>query len=148
MTANRTPRALETRATEIREVYVPPSALPDPTPQDGWAFRWVATHVLGNAEHRNVSMRMREGWVPVKAEDHPEMVSMHSEKGNVESGGLMLCKMPVEKVKAREAYFNGMASSQMQSVDNTFMKENDSRMPLFTERKSETSRGAKFGSGS
>jgi len=40
---------------------------------------------------------MREGWEPVKAEDHPELMMVGNEKtGNVEIGGLMLCKMAAE----------------------------------------------------
>jgi hypothetical protein len=35
----------------------------------------------------------------------------------------------------------------MASVDNSFMKNNDPRMPLFADRKSSTTRGG-FGSGS
>jgi hypothetical protein len=36
-----------------------------------------------------------------------------------------------------------MADGQMQSVDNSFMRENDRRMPLFRERSTEV----KFGRG-
>ena len=67
--------------------------------------------------------------------------------GNVEIGGLMLCKQPVEKARAREEYFNGQAQNQMESVDNHFLRNNDPRMPLFSDRKSTTSRGG-FGNGS
>jgi hypothetical protein len=36
--------------------------------------RWIATHVLGEAQNTNVSTQMREGWEPVKAVDHPELM--------------------------------------------------------------------------
>lgn len=148
MAEPRTPRDLESRAKQARTEYVPPSNLPDPNPEPGYVFRWVATHVLGEADNTNVSKKMREGWVPVKAEDHPEMQLMATPSGNIEIGGLMLCKMPVEMAKARDAYYAKQAQAQMESVDNTFMRNNDPRMPLFTERKSSTSRGANFGNGS
>ncbi len=86
-------------------------------------------------------MRMREGWVPVKAEDHPELMLPANEKGNVEIGGLMLCKQPVESVEARNAYYAAQSEKQVESVDNTLMRQNDPRMPLFNERKSTTSFG-------
>ena len=112
-------------------------------------YRWVATHVLGQAEVTNVSRKMREGWEPVKAADHPELMLVgNATTGNVEIGGLMLCKMPAERAKARDEYYNQQAQNQMDSVDNHFMRNNDSRMPLFSDRKSSTSRGAGFGSGS
>jgi hypothetical protein len=104
---------------------------------------------MGQAEVTNVSRKMREGWEPVKAEDHPELMMVGNEKtGNVEIGGLMLCKMLSEKAKARDEYYNQQAQNQMESVDNNFMRQNDPRMPLFAERKSTTTRGGGFGSGS
>lgn len=148
MAENRVPRELATREKEARSVYVPPSTLPDPTPEPGYVYRWVATHVMGQAEPTNVSKKMREGWEPVKAEDHPElMLAGNAKTGNVEVGGLILCKMPVEKARARDAYFAQQAKSQMESVDNHFLRNNDPRMPLFSDRKTSVSRGSGFGSG-
>jgi hypothetical protein len=148
-TINRNPRALEARDKTARYVYTPASALPDPTPEPGMVYRWIATHVLGEAQNTNVSTKMREGWEPVKAVDHPElMLEGNAKTGNVELGGLMLCKMPRERAQARDEYYAKQAQAQMESVDNSFMRNNDSRMPLFAERKSTTSRGSGFGSGS
>ena len=90
---------------------------------------------------------MREGWVPVKAEDHPELMIPGDASGNVEIGGLMLCKMPEERVQARAEYYHRTARDQMASVDNSFLRESDPRMPLFQERKSSATRGGRFGSG-
>jgi hypothetical protein len=147
MAETRTPRDIVSREKTMRAVYVPPSALPDPTPEPGYVYRWIATHVLGDAQHVNVSNKMREGWEPVKAADHPELMLKGNEKtGNVELGGLMLCKMPVENARARDEYYAAQAQRQMESVDNNFMRNNDPRMPLFAERKSSSTRG--FGSGS
>ena len=149
MAENRTPRDNASREKTARAVYVPPSALPDPTPEPGYVYRWVATHVLGEANPTNVSKKMREGWEPVKAEDHPELMLVGNAKtGNVEIGGLMLCKMLKEQAQARDDYYAQQAQDQMNSVDNHFMRNNDPRMPLFSDRKSSTSRGQGFGSGS
>lgn len=133
MAENRTNRDLVSREKSARAVYVPPTNLPDPTPEPGYVYRWVATHVLGQSEVTNVSRRMREGWEPVKAADHPELMLMGNEKtGNVEIGGLMLCKIAKEKAEARDDYYNQQAQNQMESVDNSFMRQNDSRMPLLS----------------
>ena len=149
MANNRTPRDLVSRETNARAVYVPPTSLPDPTPEPGYTYRWIATHVLGKSDHPNVSRKMREGWVPVKAEDHPELQLFgDAATGNVEIGGLMLCKMSVEQAQARDDYYAKQAQNQMDSVDNHFMRNNDPRMPLFADRKSTASRGQGFGSGS
>jgi hypothetical protein len=149
MAENRTtPRDNLTREKAVRMVYKPSSSLPDPTPEPGWEFRYIATHILGQAHPTNVSHKMRDGWEPVKAADHPELMLPGNANGNVEIGGLMLCKIPTERLMAMKDYYGEQAQNQMDSVDNHFMKNNDPRMPLFSDRKSTTSRGSGFGSGS
>lgn len=139
-------RDLSTREKTSRYVYTPSSTLPDPTPEPGYTYRYIATHILGQSDPTNVSRKMRDGWTPVKAADHPELMLSGNEKnGNVEIGGLMLCKMPTERAEAMADYYNGQAQNQMESVDNNFLRQNDPRMPLFSERKSSSTRGS-FGS--
>ena len=139
---DRTPRDLETRETEFRPTsWKPPSILPDPKPEPGYVFRWIRTSMMNNADNTNVSKQLREGYVPVRAEDHPELM-LHSDpnsrfKGNVEVGGLLLCKIPENMAKQREAYYGNMAQQQMESVDNNYMRENDPRMPLLQPRSEE-----------
>ncbi len=93
----RTPRETDSReAGEREKSWEPPQVLPDPAPQDGWVFRWIRTSIMGNQDNVNASKRFREGWEPVRAEDHPEMM-MASDRGsdyagNIEVGGLLLCK--------------------------------------------------------
>lgn len=150
MAENRTERSLANRDADTRERKVrqwqPAATLPDPDPQPGYIYRWIRTSMLGQADPTNVSGKMREGWEPVRAEDHPEMMISSSPSGNVEIGGLMLCKTPVEFADQRNAFYAKQARAQMDSVNNTLMRENDPRMPLFREHKSEISRSA-FGTG-
>jgi len=149
MAENRTPRDLVSREKSARAVYVPPSTLPEPTPDPDHVFHWVATAILGQSDPTNVSRKFREGWVPVRAEDHPELMIPGNANGNVEIGGLLLCKMTKEQFRARQEYYNNQAQGQMDSVDNHFMRNNDPRMPLYSEKKSSTTRGTTgFGSGS
>jgi hypothetical protein len=149
MAQNRTNRDNVSREKEVRYVYKPSTSLPDPTPEPGYEYRWIATHILGQAHPTNVSHKMRDGWEPVKAADHPELMIEGNEKtGNVELGGLMLCKIIKERAEAMTDYYNNQAQNQMESVDNHFMRNNDPRMPLFADRKSTTSKGSGFGSGS
>jgi hypothetical protein len=146
--SDRTPRASRTRVRQpLRAQYVPPSTLPEPLPRNGLVHRWIATHVMGHSEPANVSLRMREGWEPVKASDYPELGVSASAGGNVEIGGLMLCSMPTEYAVQREEYYANVARQQMQSVDNNFLRNNDPRMPLFSDKKSEVARGRGFGNG-
>jgi hypothetical protein len=149
MSETRTPREILTREKQpTRFVYKPSSSLPDPTPEPGYTYRYIATHILGKADPTNASRKFRDGWVPVKAEDHPELSLPGDANGNVEIGGLLLCKINTERLAAQKRYFEEQSTAQMESVDNHFMKNNDPRMPLFSERKSSTTRGRGFGSGS
>lgn len=132
-------------ADPLRYEYQPVSALPSPRPEPGFAFRWVAVSINGQDNPRNVSEKFREGWVPVKAVDHPEMEIPGNKSGEIEIGGLLLCKAPEEMVKGRARYYQRKTAEQAESVNSTYMKNNDSRMPLFAESKSSVSKG--FGSG-
>ena len=142
----RTPRELDTRAKMERPAkWTPPQLLPDPNPEPGYAFRWIRLSTLNNADALNISSKFREGWEPVKASDHPEIRLMGSVKNqfpdSVEIGGLLLCKTPVEFTEQRDAHYRNLANTQMESVDNNFMRENDPRMPLFKERSSKVTFG-------
>ena len=146
MAENRIDRELATREkTAKKKAWAPAQLLPDPNPEEGYSFRWVRTSTLNNADPMNVSSKLREGWEPVKATDHPEvqlMSDMNNQyKDNIVVGGLMLCKTPTEFVQQRDAHYQGQASSQMASVDNNLMRENDPRMPLFNERKTKVTFG-------
>ena len=137
----RAPRELETREKMERpKQWMPPQLLPDPTPEPGYAYRWIRIASLGKDDATNISGKLREGWEPVKASDHPEIRLFGSGNAkfpdSVEVGGLLLCKTPVEFTEQRNAYYRNQAEAQMNSVDNTYMRENDPRMPMFKERKS------------
>ena len=102
----RTSRTLESRDTNAREKpWTPPNLLPDPTPEEGYVYRWIRTAAAGQSDNMNVSTKMREGWVPVKAEDHPELQMVQDTnpqfEGSVEVGGLLLCKAPKEEMIKR-----------------------------------------------
>ena len=146
MAENRLNRELDTsEKTGRRQAWNRPEVLPSPTPEDGHAYMWVRISTLGNVDPTNVSSKLREGWEPVKATDHPEitLVSVENErfKDNIVQGGLMLCKAPVEMVEERNSYYNQQAKNQMDSVDNNLMRENDPRMPLFHDRRSKVTFG-------
>jgi hypothetical protein len=151
-TQNRLARELDTTVTRAAmhrpTSWQAPEILPSPNPREGITHRWVRTSMLGVPDVQNISGKLREGYEPVKAEDYPEMM-MHAStegrfKGNIEVGGLVLCSIPSEFLKQREAHFAKINKDTMESVDNNFMKDNDPRMSKFSEKSTKVS----FGSGS
>lgn len=143
---NREDRAVESRVMAERpKQWAPPTLLPDPKPQDGWAYRWIRVSTLGQNDPTNISAKLREGWEPVRAEDHPE-VHVYGDadarfKDSIVIGGLMLCKTPKEFVEQRTEYYQKQTDGQMNSIDSHFMRENNPKMPLFKERRTEVSFG-------
>jgi hypothetical protein len=141
---DRTPRTEETREKTARKrTWERPSALPTPEARDGIMFRWVRTSTLGDTDNRNVSMRFREGYTPVKASDYPELRVISDRDSqfpdNIEIGGLLLCSIPAEIVEDRSAQMAEKARQQMDSVDRNYLRENDPRMPMLRpERESRT----------
>ena len=148
---DRTRRTEESRVKEVRQQsWKPAHDLPVPEPIDGYGFRWVRIAMMGQADPANMARARREGWIPCKAVDHPEIsgdlasFGMAPSSDLIEIGGLVLCKAPTELLQQRDAYYADLTQRQAQSVDNNFLRENDPRMPLFREGKSKIS----FGSGS
>lgn len=146
MSENRKPRELESRQQAERpKQWTPPELLPEPDKQPGFAYRWIRVSTLNQADPRNLSAKLREGWEPVKVEEQPKfklLIDPTSRfKDNIEIGGLLLCKAPAEFVDQRSAYYSNQTEQQTRGIDNSFMRENDPRMPLFSERKSTQSFG-------
>ena len=146
MAKNRIKRDQETREkTAAPKQWEAPSLLPMPTPEPGYGFKWVRISTLGQTDAGNINSKLREGWEPVKAEAHPEitMVTVENERfaENVVIGGLMLCKAPSELVEERSSHYQQQTDAQMHSVDNSLMRENDPRMPLFNNRQTKVTFG-------
>ena len=146
MAENRLDRELDTTEKKTRkQAWTRAEVLPNPTPQEGYKFHWVRVATNGQPDPTNVSSKLREGWTPVKAADHPEieLVSIENErfKDNVVMGGLMLCKAPKELVEERNQYYKDTNEAQIRSVDNNLMRASDPRMPLVNERSTKVTVG-------
>ncbi len=143
MVNERTSRAEDTRDKKSRAkmTFVPTGLLPEIEPDPDYIYRWVRISSRGMSDNPNVNARMREGWVPVKSEEMPGIQQypdpQSSFPGMIEHGGLLLCKISKEIIVARNEYFAKKARQQIESVNNNLMRENDRRMPLFRESRSE-----------
>ena len=120
-------READTRAVFTRpQAWRPPETLPSPDNRPGWTHRWIRLSTNGQEDPGNISSKLREGYEPCKAEDYPEMM-LHATtegrfKGNIEVGGLMLCRIPSEFLEQRAAYYANMNKTQMESVDPNFLR--------------------------
>tara|TARA_A100000171_G_C2125331_1_gene143163 strand:- start:35 stop:472 length:438 start_codon:yes stop_codon:yes gene_type:complete len=140
--ADRQQRDTETREMEFRKkTWERPTLLPMPNPRPGIEHRYIRTATLGQSDNPNVSSRFREGWTPILTKDYPELNHVMSDidsrwKDNIEIGGLLLCSIATEKLKARREAHKEMANRQMESVDNSFLRNNDPRMPILKPERS------------
>lgn len=142
----RKPRELDTREiTERPKQWMAPELLPEPDRMPGYVYRWIRVSTLNNADPRNISSKLREGWEPVALEEQPKFQLLADPasrfKDNIEVGGLLLCKVPVEFMEQRNEYFAKQTQAQTDAVDANLMRQSDPRMPIFKERNSSTTFG-------
>jgi hypothetical protein len=105
-----------------------------PEAPEGFKHRWLRAEVRGHDDKANMSKRIREGFEPVRAEDHPEFdaptVDDGKHAGVIGVGGLVLAKVPEETVEERTDYFRRRSQEQLQGVDNDLLRDSDPRMPI------------------
>lgn len=120
-------RAGETRAADSRPVWKPLDQYPVPV-VDGLRFRWIRTILSGQPDTRNTSRRFREGWVPCRATDYPEL-QMSSDADSrypegIEVSGMLLCQLAQAIVDGRNDFYRRTTEQQMTAVDNNMFKVN------------------------
>lgn len=146
MAANRLTREADNREfSERPKQWMPAELLPEPDKQAGYAYRWIRASILNQADPRNLSGKLREGWEPVTLEEQPKFALLADPnsrfKDNIEIGGLLLCKTPSEFITQRNAHIQRQTDAQTLAVDNNLMRQSDARMPIFKEGRSEVSFG-------
>jgi hypothetical protein len=139
--ATRAPRENATRTEAARQAqWTAPSVLPDPNPRPGFVHRWIRLSIFGQVDPTNMNTRMREGWTPVLSSEYPEIQTLVAESDrfsdNVVIGGLILCKAPTDLMLQRDAAHRALAASQIDAVDNNYLREADPRMPMLRPERS------------
>ena len=140
-------RETETRKAKQRDfTYTPPSQLDSPTPKDGTVHRWVRISLMGTDDDKNLSLRRREGWEVVRAEEHPEFVGpVHSEgrfTGVIGVGDLVLMKWDERAQAAKKKYIAQKTERLQAAMDSNLFREEDSRMPIQVNRRSSVATGS------
>jgi hypothetical protein len=145
---DRAPRESATRDNESRrKPWAPPSVLDAPPAPEGYKHRWVRASIRGEEDNGNVFNRMRQGYEPVRADEHPAFQAPTIEDGKhagvIGNGGLILTRIPVETAQERTAYYGGRTREQMDAVDQDLMKEQHPSMPINQSRQSRVSFGGR-----
>lgn len=148
MTEKRTPRESQTREKAARrKPWAPPSQLEAPQAPIGFVHRWIRVGIRGEDDKTNVYAKMREGWEPVRADEYPEAAYPVMDEGKYQgvigSGGLILCRIPVETVEERTEYYRDQTRNQMKAVDENLMREQHPSMPITNDRQSRVTFGGK-----
>jgi hypothetical protein len=148
MAEQRAPREVSNRQQSMRpQQWKPAELLPEPDKQAGFAYRWIRTSTLNTADPRNLSAKLREGWEPVRIEEQPQFKLLIDPQSrypdNIEIGGLLLCKTPMEFIEQRNEYIQQQTDAQTKAVDNNLMRQSDPRMPIFREGRSEVTKGTR-----
>ena len=144
---NKTSRASQTRSKSERpKVWVPPSSLDAPPAPDGFRYRWIRAEVVGFQDTKNITVRLREGYELVRAEeienadDYPGLEE-GKYKGVIGVGGLLLAKVPEEIARQRSEYMTNRHQERDEAVANDLLKEQDQRMPINVDRQSRVTFG-------
>ena len=146
--ADRTPRKTTTREDNSRrKPWAPPSHLQAPDAPPGYVHRWIRVAMRGEEDKMNGNSKLREGWEPVRKDEYPDYEAPTIDEGRYEGvigqGGLMLCRIPVETVEERTAYYGGRTREQMTAVDQDLMKEQHPSMPIQNNRQSRVTFGGR-----
>lgn len=131
-----------------KKVYRPPSVLDMPAPaSDDVEYRWVRVSLRNEDDAKNLASRRREGWVPVRQDEHPDFdgpsVNEGKYAGSIGIGDLVLMKNSVENNEARREYYAEKTLTQQTAIDNDMMREQHPSMPLIRERSSTSTSGSR-----
>ena len=143
---DKTSRASSTRSkTERPKVWTPPSSLDAPPAPDGFRHRWIRAESLGFSDTKNVSARLREGFVLVRADEYPDsqypVITDGKYAGVIGVGGLLLARISEEIAKQRAAYIESLTKGQDEAVEHDLMKEQHKSMPINVDRQSRVTFG-------
>ena len=146
---DRTSRSSRATVERVSKPWTPPSSLDAPPAPKGFKHRWIRTESLGFMDTGNVSKKLREGWVFVRAEEVKNQLGDHDYpvvregqyQGLIGVGGLVLARIPEEIVEQRKQYFKNITADQVKSVDNDILREQRPEMPVNIDRQSRVSFG-------
>ncbi len=139
-------RENQTRETQKRRAWTPSGMLDTPEPPEGYHYRWVRHELKGVDDTRNVVSRFKQGYEPVTPKDLPsdfvaQVATDGVHAGAVINGDLILCKVPIETVRERKAYYRKKAQKQQDAVNHQLLKDNSPLAPIEVDHRTSVSKG-------
>ncbi len=134
-------RKAEERSSTMRpESYTPPPLLPMPEEEPGFVFKWIRRSTLDKIDTRNMARRAQQGWIMCRKEEYPDIAQIIDPFGNasdyIESGGLILAKIPSAVAKNIRDYNTRRAKAQVKAVDNNYFSLKDRGVEVFRDPES------------
>mgnify|MGYP007063767010 FL=1 len=100
-------------------------------------------------DNQNIISRLRQGYELVRSDEYPDWDLPTQEDGKhagvIGIGGLLLARVPLEVVTARNKYYTRQTTDQMDAVDRDLFKEEHKSMPIHKERQSRVTFGGTRG---
>lgn len=124
-----------------------PATVKERFAREGNVLRWLRILINGNDDYQNIGKRTAEGWVLVNKDEVPEMLASSFVReggrynGAVCRGDLVLAKMPAELAQSRQEFYENRSREMVDAVNSQLMSENNSRMPIHNNSKTQVSRG-------
>lgn len=140
---NRNTRKATDRDAEKRpESYTPPPLLPMPEDDAEYVFKWIRKSTHGQIDSRNMARRSQQGWVICRKEEYPDIAKLVDPFDNtgeyIESGGLLLAKIPLSTALGIREYNERRAKAQVKAVDNNYFSLKDRGVQVFRDPDSRT----------
>ncbi len=135
----RTTRESTSRSTQERKKsWTPPNKLAAPEPKEGFKHRWVRRSVRNEPDDMNVVSRIRQGYEPVRAEDHPDFIGTsipegESMSGIISVGDLILTEVPIEVAEQRQDHFEGQAKRMEEAVNQDLERHRSRYTKIYEE---------------
>lgn len=134
-------------AEERQESWKPGRILPDPIRKEGMDYRWVRASMRGRDDNANINRALRNGWEFIRRTDELEkqMNIICDFKSPfpeyVVCSGMVLMHRPRELSLKIKSIIREKTDRQIEAVDNDMMKVQDTRVPMFSERRTTVTKG-------
>jgi hypothetical protein len=127
--------------------YEEPAKLPDPIPELGYVYQWIAVSVHGVQYWDDVDKMFRDGWVPVEQAEQPHILVMATGRspwlrnGCIEIGGCLLCKKAAELVERKIGYYEDFVTARLNNGIELVQSRSSRKFPTFGNRQEESEYG-------